>query len=63
MAAERSSHGSHNWTEELLAQDQANGEGEGEADAPKVLSEEVVYPVVERRLRSWYYQWVRGLII
>ena len=36
--------------------------GEGEADAPKFLSEEVVYPVVERNLRSWYYHWVRGLI-
>lgn len=62
MAAERSGHGSQNWTEELLAQDEADGEGEGEADAPKFLSEKVVYPVVERHLRSWYYHWVRGLI-
>ena len=56
LASEGSRHGGQSWTEELIAQNAANSEREDEA--PKFLSEEVEYPAVERKLRSWYYQWV-----
>ena len=56
MASEGSRHGGQSWTEELIAQNAANSGGEEEA--PKTLSEEVQYPAVERKLRSWYYHWV-----
>ena len=56
LAADGSQHGGQSWTEELIAQNAANSGAEEEA--PKTLSEEVVYPAVERHLRAWYYQWV-----
>ena len=56
MASEGSRHGGQSWTEELIAQNAANSGGEDEA--PKTLSEEVQYPALERKLRSWYYHWV-----
>ena len=60
MAAEGSRHGGQSWTEELLAQNEA-GEG-AEDEAPKTLSEEILYPTIERRLRSAYYQMVSSLL-
>ena len=60
MAREGSRHGGQSWTEELIAQNAANSGGEEEA--PKTLSEEVQYPAVERKLRSWYYHWVSALL-
>ena len=60
MAAEGSRHGGQSWTEELLAQNEAGG-GAGE-EAPKRLSEEILYPTIERRLRSAYYQMVSSLL-
>ena len=59
MAAEGSRHGGQSWTEELLAQNEA-GEGTQE-EAPKSLSEEILYPTIERRLRSLYYRMVSSL--
>ena len=61
LASEGSRHGGQSWTEELIAQNAANSGGEEEA--PKSLSEEVEYPAVERKLRSWYYQWVSSLLL
>ena len=60
MAQEGSRHGGQTWTEELIAQNAANSGGEEEA--PKTLAEEVQYPAVERKLRSWYYHWVSALL-
>ena len=60
MAAEGSRHGGQSWTEELLAQDEA-GEGT-EEEAPKSLSDGILYPTIERRLRSAYYQMVSCLL-
>ena len=60
LASEGSRHGGQSWTEELIAQNAANSGGEEEA--PKTLAEEVEYPAVERKLRSWYYHWVSTLL-
>ena len=60
MAQEGSRHGGQSWTEELIAQNAANSGGEEEA--PKTPAEEVQYPAVERKLRSWYYHWVSALL-
>lgn len=60
MAAEGSGHGGHSWAEELLAQDETAAEDAGQVgEAPKSLEdEEVIYPAIEQRLRSWYYRQV-----
>ena len=60
MAAEGSRHGGQSWTEELLEQNEAGGRAEEEA--PKTLSEEILYPTIERRLRSAYYRMVSSLL-